>query len=395
MTVALPIRNADASLERAFRCITTQTHRALEILLILNGSDQSTTELANNLAATDARARVIVRPLANLAGALNEALRVAKGELLARMDADDSCAPDRIERQVAYLATTPDVVAVGCAYDMVDESGKRIFTVRPPTDPREARWRLHLGNMFAHGSMTMRVRPVLDIGGYDERCVRAQDFELWLCLCRSHGMVALPEVLYTHVVRHADDATRSTLDQSNVVSRVLLESWRSLELSQRGAALEGAMARAMTHGRDPEAAQRGIGEVLRDEGPTREGLLAFLWAQSIAPAAPARAADTARRARVREVAREMQSQGATSAWLWGAGDHTRKLLEHPEDLLVPVEGIVDDAATGERYGLPIVGPHTIKSGATVLLSSDWHEEAMWSSSRPLRERGVHVFRLYG
>lgn len=394
VTVALPVRNADASLEKAFGCIASQTHGDLEILLILNGSDDGTTALARRLTANDGRARVIVRPEANLAGALNEALRVARGELLARMDADDLCAPDRIARQVEYLAKESGVVAVGCAYDVIGEDGGRVFTVRPPTDPKEARWRLLLGNMFAHGSMTMRVREVLHVGGYDEACLRAQDFDLWLRLSRVHGMAALPQVLYTHVVRHPLDATRSTKDQSEVVSHALVERWRGLGVARERSALERAMALAMTQGEDPQGAASAIEAILRDEGPSSDALLALLWARSLAPAAPARAASIARRARVREVAAEMRAKGASSLWLWGAGDHTRTLLEHPEDLLVPVRGIVDDAARGERFGLPIVAPSAIDASDTVLLSSDWHEDAMWASSATLRERGVKVFRLY-
>lgn len=394
VTVALPIKHADASLEGAFHCITNQTHRELEILLILNGSDAGTTALARRLAAMDARARVIERPEANLAAALNEALRVAKGGLVARMDGDDLCAPDRIARQVEFLKREPSVAAVGCAYDVIGQDGRRVFTVRPPTDPAEARWRLLLGNMFAHGSMTMRVREVLGVGGYDERCLRAQDFELWLRLSQSHGMAALPQVLYTHVVRHHLDATRSTKDQSEVVSRALLERWRGLGDAKRQAELEQAMSLALTQGEDPNHAAHALESILREEGPSGDGLLALLWAKSLAPSAPARAAEVSRRARVREVASEMRSKGATSVWLWGAGDHTRKLLDHPEDLGLPIRGIVDDAATGERFGLAIVRPSTIENNDTVLLSSDWHEDAMWHSSVTLRERGVKVFRLY-
>ena len=155
-----------------------------------------------------------------------------------------------------------------------------------------------------------------------------------------------------------------------------------------------AMAQAMTQGEDPSVAARAIETILRDEGPRQDGLLALLWARGLAPSAPARAAEVSRRARVREVASEIRSKGATSLWLWGAGDHTRKLLDHPEDLGLPVRGIIDDDATGERFGFGIVKPENVHSDDCVLLSSDWHEDAMWESSTGLRQRGVRVFRLY-
>jgi hypothetical protein len=85
----------------------------------------------------------------------------------------------------------------------------------------------------------------------------------------------------------------------------------------------------------------------------------------------------------------------TEVWLWGAGDHTRKLLEHPEDMGVFVLGIVDDQVRGERYGVAVRGPEALEPGSTVVLSSDWHEGTMWESSHGARERGVRVVRLYG
>jgi hypothetical protein len=106
------------------------------------------------------------------------------------------------------------------------------------------------------------------------------------------------------------------------------------------------------------------------------------------------AAGIARRARVREVCGALVREGVTALWLWGAGDHTRQVLEHPEDLGVPVRGIVDDSVRGERFGLTVCGPEALKPGEVVLLSSDWHEGAMWERSAGARGRGVRVVRLY-
>jgi Glycosyl transferase family 2 len=394
VSVAFPVWRAAETLERAFACVTAQSHRELEIFLVLNGSDEATTVLTRRLAAREPRARVIERPTANLAAALNVSLKEASGEFVARMDADDSCSPDRIARQVAYLQEHPEVAAVGCAYDVTTHNGQRLFTVRPPTTPAQARWKLLLGNSFAHGSMLLRRSAILGVGGYDQRCERAQDFELWLRLLRVGKMAALSDVLYTHTVRDEADASRSTSEQSQVATGAMLEAWTGLPSAKDQSALKSAMVAAMSKGQDADEARERIERVLSDEGPSREGLLAWLWVRQVAPPASHLAAEVARRARVREVAAMMRRQGVTKAWLWGAGDHTRKVLDHAEDLGMPVSGIIDDVVMGERFGMAVRQPTTLAAGDAVLLSSDWHESALWESARPHAKRGVLVFRLY-
>jgi glycosyltransferase involved in cell wall biosynthesis len=394
VSVALPVWRDDGTLERACWCMLAQTWREIEVLIVLNGADERTEAVASGLARRDGRVRVLKLREAGLAAALNVALREARGELVARMDADDECAPERVARQVAFLKERARVGVVGCAYDVVGVEG-RLFTVRPPVDEAEARWRLLLGNSFAHGSMLLRKRAVLEVGGYDESCARAQDFELWLRLSRTWGVAAVPEVLYTHHVRDGGDATRSTGAQAGVACAAMLRTWRGLAFVKDEEGLLAAMAGAMSQGRDPGEALVAIEKIMNAEGPSREALLAWLWARHVSPPADRVAVDVGRRARVREVFAQLKREGVREVWLWGAGDHTRKVLEHPEDLGVSVRGIVDDRVRGERFGVAVVGPEALCAGDVVVLSSDWHEGRMWESSAGVRGRGVRVVRLYG
>src|SRR5256885_2207573 len=104
VSVALPIFRADAAhLRAAFASIGAQTLRTIDTLLVLNGADATTPRLARELAAGDPRARMLELPRANLASALNAALREARFDLVARMDADDTCRPERLARQVGFM----------------------------------------------------------------------------------------------------------------------------------------------------------------------------------------------------------------------------------------------------------------------------------------------------
>ena len=386
LSVALPIHRDPGTLANAARCILAQTARDLDIMLILNGSDDATRAAARSLNASDSRVRIIELPDANLAAALNTALEAARHPLVARMDADDTCPPGRLALQRDFLNAHPDLAALGCAWELADDSNSVLTVVRPPECPARLRWRLLLGNTLAHGSMMLRRDAVLRAGGYDTRCDRAQDYDLWL---RLPGRIAcLPDVLYRHRVRDTADPARSTPDQSRTAASRILTAWRALP-HDHNPATEAALARGLA--RDPAA----IADLERDldRAPSAESLLAWLWSQWNTPPAPRRAAEVARRALTREVAARIRAAGATRLWLWGAGDHTRRLLQHPEDLALPVAGLIDDAPR-EHAAIPVVAPAAIAAGEHVLVSSDWNEHAIWLSAAPHRARGVHVHRLY-
>ncbi|KAA0213971.1 MAG: glycosyltransferase [Leptolyngbya sp. PLA3] len=397
VTVLLPVSKVETGLlERAFTCVQKQTHERLEILLVLNGADEPTRACAQRLCGGDERAWMIEIERAQLAGALNVGLSEARYELVARMDADDACDLERVERQVEAMRARPAVAALGTGYRVVGPGGGNLGVVTPPADPDEARWRLLISNPFAHGSMMLRRSAVLAVGGYDETFDRAQDYELWSRLSmrgRRSGVCALPQVLYTLTRAEESRAFGATPMQGAHAARVMARAWDALPRGRAAPVLD-AIASMAERGH-VEPARRQIEEHMRAEGASMVDLLAWLWGSWTSPGSHLRAFDAARAARVREVGRELRGAGVSAVWVWGAGRHTDWLLSHADDLGVPVVGIVDDELAGqERFGYRVESPAAISAGEHVLLSSDWHEEAMWASSQAHRQRGVRVWRIY-
>ncbi len=398
VSVALPVHIAPPgnALERAASCITGQTLRDLELLLILNGSDAATTARVESIAASDTRVRILRLPKAGLSAALNLALRQARHSLVARMDADDECPRERLALQAAHMAGHPALAALGAAWELIGPDGRTLTTVRPPCEPAALRWRLLLGNTLAHGSMMLRRETVLAAGGYDERCHRAQDYELWLRLSRQHELGCLPQTLYRHRTRFPDDPGRSTPDQAAIVAPNLLQAWSELPAATISARQEVESVIRASLARTPESGGGlEVERMLHGSAPSREGLIAWLWDQWNRPAASRRALDCARRARLREVARDVRDAGAEELWLWGVGEHTRWLLGNAGQLGMPVAGLVDDALAGTtRFGFMVGAPVSLVPGSHVLISSDSHEDDIWVSSAPHRVRGIRVWRLY-
>lgn len=390
VSVALPVARAAATLEAAFTAIARQDHEDLDILLVLNGSDAPTRDLAHSLARADTRARILELDRPNLAAALNLALREARHDLLARMDADDTCVPHRLRLQAEAMRRSPHLAALATAWEMADPQGNVIAVHRPPTNPFELRWRLLLSNVLAHGSVMLRRDLILRAGAYDESISRAQDYDLWLRLiARDFTVASLPDVLYRHHTRRPTDPTAITPDQAHVAIERMLTAWRSLPDSDPDT-LRDALAPVVT--RVPAPDTTALTNHLA-ASPTRDALMAYLWAHWLTPPAPRAAYDTARRALLRERFAQIRAAGATRLWLWGAGEHTRWLLEN--DLPLPIAGLVDDHLAGQRrHEYDVHHPDTLQPGDHALISSDWLEDAIWTSTTLHRRRGVHVWRLY-
>lgn len=113
LSVLLPVRNGRPFLQPALRSLLAQTMGDFEVLVLDDGSTDGSPELARSLG--DERIRVIEDGQhRGLSARLNQGVQLARGDLVARMDADDLCLPRRFERQQAFLAAHPEVDLVGC-----------------------------------------------------------------------------------------------------------------------------------------------------------------------------------------------------------------------------------------------------------------------------------------
>ena len=110
----MPCFNACGSVGRAVESIRNQTHQDLELIVIDDGSTDGSADIIEPLASEDARIRLVRRHHAGVVGASNHGFSLARGALIARMDADDVSLPLRLERQAGELAARPELDAVSC-----------------------------------------------------------------------------------------------------------------------------------------------------------------------------------------------------------------------------------------------------------------------------------------
>ena len=102
VSILLPAYNAERYLREAIDSMLSQTYQNFELLIIDDGSKDRTAEIVRSY--TDERIRFIQNECnIGLANTLNKGMRLARGEYLARMDADDICVPTRFQAQYDFL----------------------------------------------------------------------------------------------------------------------------------------------------------------------------------------------------------------------------------------------------------------------------------------------------
>ena len=114
VSVIIPAYNANGFLSDAINSILNQTYKNLEIIIVDDGSTDETPKILKIFAKKDQRIKIIrnKRNL-NIANSLNIGIKSAKGNYIARMDADDISLPHRIKNQMNYLHKHPEIVILG------------------------------------------------------------------------------------------------------------------------------------------------------------------------------------------------------------------------------------------------------------------------------------------
>lgn len=186
ISVLMAVYNAPENyLDVAINSIIQQSNRDFEFIIVDDGSNISTSDQLRMWADRDRRIRLHkLSANVGLTKALNAGLQLARGDYLARQDADDISESCRLEAQLKFLTLNPQVDAVGTDAILIDVSGNKIGNMK--IDPKLQE--LSRRNLLVHGSMLFRRRVFDLLSGYDERMLLSQDYELYLRMLRLHNM---------------------------------------------------------------------------------------------------------------------------------------------------------------------------------------------------------------
>jgi glycosyltransferase involved in cell wall biosynthesis len=198
-SVVMPTYNGERFLRPAIDSILNQTFRGFELILIDDGSTDSTPRILEEFKEKDPRI-VVLRNERNLgiAGATNRGLAAARGQYLALQDHDDISLPHRLQTELNFLQSHPDIAVVGSAATLINDDGVPYGEFPLPCEEIDIKWRfLFQGDPFHYTSIMVRRRAMEEIGGYGEDAAFrfSEAYDPFSRIAMRHRMVNLPETL--------------------------------------------------------------------------------------------------------------------------------------------------------------------------------------------------------
>lgn len=181
ISIIMGIYNCESTLEEAINSIICQTYSEWELILCDDGSADQTFAVAQEWRRRFPEKIKLLQNEHNrgLNYTLNRCLKEATGTYIARMDADDRCAPERFEMEVSVLESEPEIAIVSTDMEHFDESGTWGCQSHPEyPQPRDF---IH-GTPFCHAPCMVRREAYEAVNGYsEEKCfLRVEDYHLWL-----------------------------------------------------------------------------------------------------------------------------------------------------------------------------------------------------------------------
>jgi glycosyltransferase involved in cell wall biosynthesis len=261
ISVLMSVYNGEAYIGESVNSVLQQTFRDYELLIVDDGSTDRTATIIS--AFEDPRITAI-RNHTNegLTCSLQTGLALCRGDLIARLDADDISMPRRLELQAAFLEKHPGVALVGSAVEIIDAVGKALGSRLPPCSAFAMSWSMCFGNPLVHSSVTFRKAAALAVGGYLE-APYAEDYFLWTRLSAAgYKLGALPAVLVqlrqhegqvSRAKREVQAATATCLAQENIersigfqISAATAQAYTSSDLLPRPSPLASQGTRRET-----------------------------------------------------------------------------------------------------------------------------------------------------
>lgn len=223
VSVVLPAYNAAAHVEEAVRSVLAQTMSDFELIVIDDGSTDTTLDILRRLQEVDARIRIISRPNRGLVASLNEGIAAARGTWIARMDADDICRPERLERQLQWLMRSGADIC-GSAIRMFGAQGEGVV-IAHPVSHEAVGVALLFGTAFAHPTVVMRAAKARELA-YDPALEKCEDYDLWeRAAAVGWRFTNVPEVLLDYRVHAQQISVASRERQQTLAQNVRRRAW--------------------------------------------------------------------------------------------------------------------------------------------------------------------------
>ena len=200
VSIVLPAYNCEKYIQQTIDSLLQQTYTHFELLIINDGSIDNTTNIINTY--TDNRIKHIQNSSnKGLIYSLNKGIELAQGDFIARIDADDICLPQRLQKQVNWLEKNPMTVVVASTIKLIDENNKPCGDWdldKQNITAKQIKKTMIWQSCIAHPSVMMRTNVIKQYQ-YATNQKHTEDYDLWMQLLADDCIIekiAEPLLLY-------------------------------------------------------------------------------------------------------------------------------------------------------------------------------------------------------
>ena len=224
ISVVMPVFNAERFLDDSISSVLSQSHVNFEFLIINDGSNDGSLVILKKYAELDKRIKLISRENKGLIASLNEGICLARGQWIARMDADDICLPNRFKHQLNFInANSLDMCGA-----WANKIGSEVGKMKLPIEHKDLVVQLLFRCPFIHPSIMCRADVIKNIK-YQDRFKYAEDYQLWTEIVnRGFRVGNIPEYLLLYRAHPNQVSSLNLNDQksiSNEISKKYLVSF--------------------------------------------------------------------------------------------------------------------------------------------------------------------------
>ena len=215
ISVIMSVYNGETYLAEAIQSVINQTFKNWELIIINDCSTDSTGEMLAAFAAKDERIKVHTNEVnLKLPSSLNKAISLCEGNYVARMDADDICLPDRLQKQYEFMQANPDVDLSSCRFMTIKNGVYASGGAGGRCDDKALRAMLLVSNPILHPGVIAKTDVMKQLG-YDTSLTCTEDLELWTRMAmENRKMQILPECLLIYRL-HDKQITSTTLQRQH------------------------------------------------------------------------------------------------------------------------------------------------------------------------------------
>lgn len=215
ISLIMSVYNGETYLAEAIESVINQTFKNWELIIINDCSTDSTEKILSDFSVRDERIKVYPNEInLKLPTSLNKAISLCTGKYIARMDADDICLPDRLEKQYKFMQEHSDVALSSCRFMTVKNGVYASGGAGGRCDFESLKAMLLVTNPILHPGVIAKAE-VLKSFNYDTTLTCTEDLELWTRLATNNQKIEIfPECLLIYRL-HDKQITSTTLERQH------------------------------------------------------------------------------------------------------------------------------------------------------------------------------------